>query len=62
MASADNPNVVGFYDDFASDYHLAYGGKWESAVERQGAAMDLLIRGALPDARDVLDCPCGIGT
>lgn len=55
-------STVRFYDDFASDYHLAYGGRWESAVERQGARLDQLIRGFLPGARDVLDCACGIGT
>src|SRR5579864_9304401 len=54
--------VVGFYDGFASDYHLAYGGNWESESERQGVALDLLIRELVPDARDVLDCSCGIGT
>jgi glycine/sarcosine N-methyltransferase len=54
--------VVGFYDDFASDYHLAYGGNWENAVERQGKALDALIQSELPGARCVLDCSCGIGT
>jgi glycine/sarcosine N-methyltransferase len=62
MGSADAANVVEFYDDFASDYHLAYGGDWESAVDRQGAALHRLIRGVLPEAQDVLDCSCGIGT
>lgn len=48
-----------FYDDFAADYHLAYGGRWDEAVERHGRALAEL----LPDtARDVLDCSCGIGT
>ncbi|HEV2590693.1 MAG TPA: class I SAM-dependent methyltransferase [Gaiellaceae bacterium] len=47
-----------FYDDFAADYHLAYGGRWDEAVERQGRALAEL----LPDARNVLDCSCGIGT
>jgi SAM-dependent methyltransferase len=63
MASADGlGSVVRFYDDFAPDYHLAYGGNWESAVERQGAALDRLIRQSFPGATDVLDCSCGIGT
>jgi glycine/sarcosine N-methyltransferase len=63
MVSRDaSESVARFYDDFAIDYHLAYGGNWESAVERQGAALDRLIRQALPDAADVLDCSCGIGT
>jgi 2-polyprenyl-3-methyl-5-hydroxy-6-metoxy-1,4-benzoquinol methylase len=55
-------SVVRFYDEFAADYHLAYGGNWESAVERQAAALDRLIRDVLPDGRSVLDCSCGIGT
>jgi glycine/sarcosine N-methyltransferase len=54
--------VVAFYDGFAPDYHLAYGGNWESAVERQGNALDALIQDELPGARSVLDCSCGIGT
>jgi glycine/sarcosine N-methyltransferase len=62
MASVNEANIVGFYDDFASDYHLAYSGKWDSAVERQGAALDALIRDTLPEAKAVLDCSCGIGT
>src|SRR3954471_6818950 len=51
-----------FYDGLAPDYHLAYGGQWDAAVERQGAALDRIIRAALPEAQDVLDCSCGIGT
>ena len=54
--------VVRFYDAFAGDYDLAYGGAWDAAVERHGAALDALIRDALDDAGDVLDCSCGIGT
>lgn len=56
------PDVTDFYDGLAPDYDLVYGGNWEGAVERQGAALDRLIRDALPDAKDVLDCACGIGT
>jgi SAM-dependent methyltransferase len=55
-------DVRGFYDGFADTYELAYGGRWDEAVERQGAALDALIRATVPDARDVLDCACGIGT
>src|SRR4051812_49586668 len=51
-----------FYDGLAPDYHLAYGGQWDAAVERQAAALDRIIRATLPDARDILDCSCGIGT
>jgi len=62
MAGADEADILRFYDNFAADYHLTYGGKWESAVERQATALDRLIRDVLPDARSVLDCSCGIGT
>ncbi len=51
-----------FYDGFAPDYHLVYADRWDEAVERQGAALDRLIRHAQPGARDILDCSCGIGT
>ena len=51
-----------FYDAFAPDYELAYGGHWDEAVERQGRALDEVIQEAVPGARDVLDCSCGIGT
>ena len=54
--------VAGFYDGFAGDYHLVYGDGWEGAVERYGAALARLIRGLRPEAVDVLDCSCGIGT
>jgi glycine/sarcosine N-methyltransferase len=54
--------VVDFYEGLAADYHLVYGDRWEDAVEQQGAALDRLIRGERPDASDVLDCSCGIGT
>lgn len=54
--------VVDFYDGFAADYHLVYGDDWESAVERHGEALARLIRGLRPEALDVLDCSCGIGT
>ncbi len=60
--AGETGSTVQFYDDFASDYHLAYGGRWESAVERQGEALDRLIRELAPGAHDVLDCACGIGT
>jgi glycine/sarcosine N-methyltransferase len=55
-------SVAGFYDGFAADYHLVYGDRWDDAVAQQGAALDRVIREARPDARDVLDCSCGIGT
>jgi SAM-dependent methyltransferase len=54
--------VVEFYDGLAADYHLVYGDVWDDAVAGQGAALDHLINGLRPQARDVLDCSCGIGT
>src|SRR4051812_6289415 len=62
MADGDDSVILRFYDGFADDYHLAYGGEWDAASERQGASLDRLIRDALPDARAILDCSCGIGT
>src|SRR4051794_25853883 len=62
MAESDESFILRFYDGFADDYHLAYGGEWDAASERQGASLDRLIRDALPDARTILDCSCGIGT
>lgn len=59
---ADDDTLLRFYDEFADDYHLAYGGNWEAALERQGAALDALIRSHVPEAKSVLDCSCGIGT
>jgi len=50
-----------FYDGLAHDYHLVYY-DWYAAIERQGAALDRLIRDRLANAHDVLDCSCGIGT
>jgi glycine/sarcosine N-methyltransferase len=62
MSDNDDAALLRFYDEFAGDFHLVYGGNWEAAVERQGAALDSLIRDLLPGARTVLDCSCGIGT
>jgi SAM-dependent methyltransferase len=62
MSENNDATLLRFYDEFADDYHLAYGGNWEAAVERQGAALDELIRDLLPGAGTVLDCSCGIGT
>ena len=58
-----------FYDDLADDYHLIYP-DWDASIERQGAALDAVIRGLLgepgrseqPGPLDILDCSCGIGT
>jgi SAM-dependent methyltransferase len=54
--------TVAFYDGLAADYHLVYGDRWDVAVARQGAVLEWLIRRTHADARDVLDCSCGIGT
>jgi SAM-dependent methyltransferase len=51
-----------FYDALAPLYHLIFA-DWEASVERQGAALDALLRqrwGQGPLA--VLDVACGIGT
>lgn len=55
-------SVADFYDGLAADYHVVYGDEWDVAVDRQGAALDRLIRELSTDARDVLDCSSGIGT
>src|SRR5437868_11908980 len=55
-------DVVAFYDALAPDYELAYGGNWDAAVERQAAALERILRAELPDALEILDCSCGIGT
>jgi glycine/sarcosine N-methyltransferase len=55
-------SIADFYDGLAADYHLIYA-DWDAAVERQGVALDRLIRDAhTQEAIDVLDCSCGIGT
>jgi glycine/sarcosine N-methyltransferase len=50
-----------FYDQLAPAYHLVYQ-DWEAAIERQADALDRLIRNACPQAQEILDCSCGIGT
>ena len=55
-------SVRDFYDGLAAEYHLVYGDRWDDAVQGQGAALDRLIRDLHPEAADVLDCACGIGT
>jgi glycine/sarcosine N-methyltransferase len=70
--SSASHSARAFYDDLADDYHLIYA-DWAASVERQGAALDGVIRAALtplstadiaePRAQfDILDCSCGIGT
>ncbi|MFY1826205.1 class I SAM-dependent methyltransferase [Myxococcus fulvus] len=55
-------SVLEFYEGLAEEYHLLFV-NWAQTVERQGAALDALLRrcGA-PPPRRVLDCACGIGT
>src|SRR3954462_7382978 len=60
--ASSSSSVVEFYDGLAADYDLVYGNQWDDAVAGQGGALDSLIKRARPDARDVLDCSCGIGT
>lgn len=59
-------DVLHFYQQLAQDYHLIYA-DWTKAIERQGTALDRLIRArrdVQPDQPPlaVLDCSCGIGT
>jgi glycine/sarcosine N-methyltransferase len=49
------------YDQLAPDYHLVHQ-DWVAVIERQGDALDRLIRSARPQAKEILDCSCGIGT
>jgi len=54
--------VTDFYDRLAPFYHLIYP-DWEASIERQGRALDAVIRARLGDgAHAVLDVTCGIGT
>jgi|SRR5581483_8686117 len=50
-----------FYDDLAPFYPLIYP-DWRTAIGRQAAALDELIREQLGAAETVLDVSCGIGT
>jgi glycine/sarcosine N-methyltransferase len=55
-------NPLAFYDQLARDYHLIFA-DWSKSIERQGHALDRLIRAHMPPPPlDVLDCSCGIGT
>jgi SAM-dependent methyltransferase len=50
------------YDALADEYHLVYH-DWRASIERQGAALDRLIRSKLGEgSHRILDCSCGIGT
>ncbi|MGH7555438.1 MAG: class I SAM-dependent methyltransferase [Longimicrobiales bacterium] len=50
------------YDALADDYHLVYQ-DWYASIDRQGIALDRLIRSMLgAGPHRILDCSCGIGT
>jgi SAM-dependent methyltransferase len=50
-----------FYDALAPYYHLIFE-DWQASIERQGAALDRVIKAFDPDAVSLLDIACGIGT
>jgi SAM-dependent methyltransferase len=54
--------MVDFYDGLAPLYHLVYE-NWEASIERQGKALDSIIRSYLGETpQSILDVACGIGT
>jgi SAM-dependent methyltransferase len=54
--------VLQFYQQLARDYHLIFA-DWTRAIERQGNALDRLIRSCMTTLpAKILDCSCGIGT
>jgi SAM-dependent methyltransferase len=55
-------SAVEFYDGLAPLYHLVYE-NWEASIERQGKALDAIIRSCLGETpQSILDVACGIGT
>src|SRR4051794_25159429 len=55
-------SAVEFYDGLAPLYHLVYE-NWEASIERQGKALDSIIRSCLGETpQSILDVACGIGT
>jgi SAM-dependent methyltransferase len=55
-------SAVEFYDGLAPLYHLVYE-NWEASIERQGEALDSIIRSCLGETtQSILDVACGIGT
>jgi SAM-dependent methyltransferase len=55
-------SAVDFYDGLAPLYHLVYE-NWEASIERQGKALDSIIRSCLGETpQSILDVACGIGT
>lgn len=55
-------DVARFFDEFAADYHLLYGGGWDRSVRRQARMVGALIQSRVPGVQSILDCACGIGT
>jgi glycine/sarcosine N-methyltransferase len=54
--------ISGFYDDFATNYHLLFE-DWEASIIRQAAAIGSILERECPAAgTTVLDCACGVGT
>lgn len=55
-------DALSFYNQLAANYHLIFT-DWDQSIERQGAALDRVIRSYLHDQTlRVLDCAAGIGT
>jgi SAM-dependent methyltransferase len=50
-----------FYDDLADVYHLIHE-DWPASVERQGEALDAVIRAHNGPTEIIADIACGIGT
>ena len=50
-----------FYDGLTDLYHLIYE-DWPASIERQGKALDAIIRADSASAKTVADVACGIGT
>ena len=55
-------NVLAFYDQLASFYHLIFE-DWDQSITRQAQALDPFLKARLSqDHLRILDCACGIGT
>ena len=50
-----------FYDNLASLYHLIFP-DWDESIERQATQLSSIIHERWPDAKNILDVSCGIGT
>lgn len=56
-----NDSVTEFYSDLAPLYHLVYE-DWHASIQRQSRMLDSVIQERWPEAREILDLSCGIGT